>query len=258
MDYIEKDMSFSLYIDKNDDNDDDSNEDNENFQMITAATPPDPFPGIAKRIREKWVPDSSANKCNKCQSNFRIYRRRRHCRNCGRIFCTVCSDFKSKIPRAIEKIPTRSGHEEAINYETSVRLCEECHEHYQHIFKLEKLLKIFSLIDFTLHDFKTILMVCKEWRHVGMFYLSKFREIQYKLPYSEYNQWEKDALWRNRKILKGHNLWETHVLRSVRGDHEKVCYIIRLYYISVSESRSCIIRNRCDRTSDSTRVNITD
>ena len=139
-----------------------------------------------------------------------------NCRNCCDVFCDECTKYRAKIPKVIKKIPTRTGTEEEIDYNTPVRLCLNCYTNYDTIHKLEKLLTVFSLLNLDLFDFKNLSMVCKAWRPMALFYLSKFREIQYKLPKYSYNDWEKRALWNNRHILKNHTVWEIHVLRSLR------------------------------------------
>ena len=186
----------------------------EELQQCCSA--PDPLNHLSSRTREKWVEDSAVNKCKGCSCTFRIYRRRHHCYSCGLVYCDTCTSHRSKIPRVVKKVPTRSGTEEPINYDVPVRLCGTCFNNYETIHKLEKLLTVFSLMDLTLFDFKNLSLVCKAWRPMALFYLSKFREIQYKLPKYPYNNWEKQALWSNRYILKNHSIWQVHILRSLR------------------------------------------
>lgn len=264
MNTSEDEMSFSIYRDTkgininhnktdiqnnfaiNDDIYDDS--DSEEFN-ITAETPPDPFPEISRRIREKWVENSNSKKCKGCGCGFTFYRRIHHCRYCGNIFCDTCSKYRNKIPRSILKIPTRSGKEEPIDYNKSVRLCLECHEEFNHIFKIQNLFTFVSLLDLDLNDIKNLGMMSKEWRHVSLFYLSKFREIQYKLPYSKYNKWEKDVLWNNRFLLKGHNLWQCHIIRSVKNDMNKLLEVGKLYFLNniVKYDRNECWKRMCSR-----------
>ena len=151
-----------------------------------------------------------------------------NCRSCSDVFCDTCSSYRSKIPKVIKKIPTRSGKEEPIDYTVDVRLCLKCFTSYQSIHKLEKLFTIFSLLSLNLYDFKVIACVCKEWNMISAFYMSKFREIQYKLPKQSYNTWEKQALWTNRYLLQHHSIWETHVLRALDG--EKFEKAVDIYY----------------------------
>ena len=182
-------------------------------------TPSDPLTTITHRMSQKWQEDSSVLKCPLCKVSFGYFTRKHHCRSCSRIFCDTDSKFRAKIPKVIKKIPTRSGKEEPIDYNTPVRLCKSCFDMYENMHNMEKLLTIFSLVNLTIVDFKNISMVCKAWQPIGLFYLSKFREIQYKLPHLPYNSWEKQALWNNRLLLKNHSAWEVHVLRSLHDNN---------------------------------------
>ena len=201
-------------------------------------SPPDPFP-YTKRTREKWVENNSITHCSSCKATFRIYRRRHHCRFCSQIFCDYCSSYREKIPKVIKKIPTRSGKEELINYEELVRLCLKCHGVFTSIHKLDKLFTVFSFLKLDIKDYKNLCSVNKQWNLIGAFYLSKFREIQYKLPRYSYNSWEKQALWTNRFILKNHSLWEVHVLRSVYKDKDNFSEAINLYFPKDDEKTNC-------------------
>ncbi len=192
-----EDLSYSVY--------------NEN---ILATTPPDPCT-FAKRTKEIWDSDSSFPNCKNCKCLFRIYRRRHHCRNCAGVFCDTCSQYKCKIPPVIQKLPSRTGLQEKIDYTVDVRLCEKCYLSYQAISKLQTDFLIFSLLPLTIRDLKNIKTVCKEWKTIADFYLSKFREIQYKLPNQKYNKWEKQILWTNRFLLKNHIIWQNHLLLSL-------------------------------------------
>lgn len=43
-----------------------------------------------------WANDNEAEKCTICSNDFTIFRRRHHCRNCGRVICgKCCKDFIS-------------------------------------------------------------------------------------------------------------------------------------------------------------------
>lgn len=67
----------------------------------------------------KWIPDHQVPKCMSCESQFTAFRRRHHCRNCGKlmrqqhlsnfhykeifflggIFCGVCSSCQRPLPK---------------------------------------------------------------------------------------------------------------------------------------------------------------
>lgn len=58
-----------------------------------------------------WLPDSAAPRCQYCRNHFWLARRRHHCRKCGGIFCSSCSEVG-----ALEEWP-------------SVRVCRLCRTH---------------------------------------------------------------------------------------------------------------------------------
>ncbi|XP_045126075.1 FYVE and coiled-coil domain-containing protein 1-like isoform X4 [Portunus trituberculatus] len=57
-----------------------------------------------------WMDNSSAQKCLGCSVSFSLTRRRHHCRTCGRIFCTGCSDNWIMTPASSKR----------------VRVCDDC------------------------------------------------------------------------------------------------------------------------------------
>ena len=48
-----------------------------------------------------WVLDSSTDDCMLCHSPFSIFKRKHHCRVCGKIFCDSCSDFRIELPTSL-------------------------------------------------------------------------------------------------------------------------------------------------------------
>ncbi|XP_048486463.1 lateral signaling target protein 2 homolog isoform X2 [Plutella xylostella] len=60
----------------------------------------------------EWVPDIAAPDCMRCSAHFTAFRRRHHCRNCGKVFCASCSSNSIPLPRYGQLKP--------------VRVCEEC------------------------------------------------------------------------------------------------------------------------------------
>ncbi|KPJ17228.1 Lateral signaling target protein 2-like [Papilio machaon] len=62
----------------------------------------------------EWVPDIAAPACMRCAAHFTAFRRRHHCRNCGKVFCASCSSNSIPLPRYGQMKP--------------VRVCEECYQ----------------------------------------------------------------------------------------------------------------------------------
>ncbi|XP_052745012.1 lateral signaling target protein 2 homolog [Bicyclus anynana] len=68
-------------------------------------------PASVERAPE-WVPDIAAPACMRCSAHFTAFKRRHHCRNCGKVFCASCSSNSIPLPRYGQMKP--------------VRVCEEC------------------------------------------------------------------------------------------------------------------------------------
>ncbi|XP_052864727.1 lateral signaling target protein 2 homolog [Anopheles cruzii] len=60
----------------------------------------------------RWIPDCDAPRCMACASAFTPFRRRHHCRNCGGVFCGVCSNLSAPLPK--------------YGLTKAVRVCREC------------------------------------------------------------------------------------------------------------------------------------
>lgn len=61
----------------------------------------------------RWVPDEEAPRCMSCATLFTAFRRRHHCRHCGRVFCGICSSEKKPIPK--------------YGFIKAVRICQGCY-----------------------------------------------------------------------------------------------------------------------------------
>ncbi|CAO1616110.1 unnamed protein product [Parajaminaea phylloscopi] len=64
-----------------------------------------------------WVPDSRADRCMSCSETFGIWRRKHHCRLCGRVVCWNCSTRKFVIASYDD------GKEDTV-----ARACDACYE----------------------------------------------------------------------------------------------------------------------------------
>ena len=70
--------------------------------------------------RDKWEVDDSVTACKVCQSVFSFFKRRHHCRVCGKIFCDDCSKLQLALPSATA-------------YEPVQRSCRPCYDTAQRI-----------------------------------------------------------------------------------------------------------------------------
>ncbi|XP_062308756.1 zinc finger FYVE domain-containing protein 9 [Osmerus eperlanus] len=63
-------------------------------------------------IAPVWIPDAQALVCMKCEVRFTFTKRRHHCRACGKVFCSVCSNLKFRLTH----LDGKEG-----------RVCRSCH-----------------------------------------------------------------------------------------------------------------------------------
>ncbi|XP_067618857.1 lateral signaling target protein 2 homolog isoform X2 [Eurosta solidaginis] len=79
----------------------------------TTRTPP-PSSSVSTRLSPPaWVPDEKAPRCMACRTQFTAFRRRHHCRNCGGVFCGVCSNASAPLPK--------------YGLTKAVRVCRDCY-----------------------------------------------------------------------------------------------------------------------------------
>lgn len=74
-----------------------------------------------------WQEDDEVTSCFLCHSAYSFFKRRHHCRKCGRVVCGPCSDHKIKyFPNTI--IVNEYGMNRTASPYESYRTCEECFE----------------------------------------------------------------------------------------------------------------------------------
>lgn len=52
---------------------------------------------VLGEVAPVWVPDAQAQVCMRCGVRFTFTKRRHHCRACGKVFCSLCSNLKFKL-----------------------------------------------------------------------------------------------------------------------------------------------------------------
>uniref|UniRef100_A0A182NKW3 RUN and FYVE domain-containing protein 2 n=1 Tax=Anopheles dirus TaxID=7168 RepID=A0A182NKW3_9DIPT len=66
-----------------------------------------------------WTPDKIVSKCTGCDKEFSMTRRKHHCRNCGKIFCSSCSEHVATLT---------PDQQQTGNGSKPVRVCDYCWE----------------------------------------------------------------------------------------------------------------------------------
>jgi hypothetical protein len=75
--------------------------------------------GLAHAAR--WKRDNEVNKCEKCEKQFTVMRRRHHCRRCGGIFCDLCSSWKVDLAIALAGESNKT-----VTNVRNARVCQQC------------------------------------------------------------------------------------------------------------------------------------
>jgi len=81
---------------------------------VTSENMRDKYKKKRKNSKQFWMDDHACKVCFNCETPFTLFRRKHHCRVCGRIFCNACSS------------KTIDGTE--YDYPGFVRVCNECYE----------------------------------------------------------------------------------------------------------------------------------
>ena len=203
--------------------------------------------GVYRRVKHRWVDNETVTECYSCLKEFTWYwNRYHHCRKCGNAVCSDCSSHETRIPK-IFPLPMPNNGEPPTGHTEPVRVCNEC---YDMIIKHNKRQKQYLImrggwkkmslfLDFIrdIHDLKQISVVCRDYRDAVVPLLSRFREIQYKIPGQAFDNLEQELLWANRRYFVNHSRWMTQLIRSIpykstRGMIcvKEVCNLIQQHY----------------------------
>lgn len=178
-----------------------------------------PFLNIENRKIYKWVDDTSITKCYNCELTFNFYYRKHHCRSCGRIFCYKCSEKKIYIPLEMQVKSQYETNDPMMmsrnKTNDEARVCDKCYDKVIELNKLNRLIEVFYIMNFTIPELLLLRCVCHQWRQVANYFLSKIREIQYYLSDHKYSDFDKRVLWNNRYYVMGHSQWMVQLLKSI-------------------------------------------
>ena len=169
--------------------------------------------GILPRKTYHWIEDETITNCYKCNIPFGWYYRKHHCRGCGRIFCYNCISYKilssNNTVNSSGLICPDKYLEELIYNKKNILLehksCLSCQSLYQKIKSVSSIITIIQLLPLEISEIYKLKVLNKTWYEATNIYLSKFREIQYKLPNLSLSKIEYKLLCDNNKSIFRHN-----------------------------------------------------
>lgn len=185
-----------------------------------------------------WIPSKNISCCYGCKNEFTMWRRKHHCRACGRVFCHYCADNWGNIPSLVGiRSPSLKSFSIYAKIFEEKRMCNGCKDNIGFIEKSCDYLKIFSNLPISISDLPKLLLVNKMWCKTISTILSFYRNIQYKLPNDSFTQIEKNILRTHRFEFRGHfNFISKYVSSCSNG--EKFNKLIK-YYLDNEKQKSC-------------------
>lgn len=163
-----------------------------------------------------WIPDERVQRCFGCGATFSTFRRKHHCRSCGRIFCASCTAYRELIPSYYH---TFSG----VHPNQPQRTCAPCTQSLKRAAEVEHLIRMISVLPVLMTELFDLRLVNKQWNHATNTMFSLFRGLQYKLSCQAYSTIECDFLTTHSKEFHGHVPWQVHALAAL---HQRghVCF----------------------------------
>lgn len=173
-----------------------------------------------QRVVSRWVDCTAVSRCHKCAVEFNFYKRKHHCRCCGRVFCYYCSnnymvlpvDLMGKIPQKI-KTYTDLLWDEHTN--SKVRVCDNCFKYIGDINRIRMIIRVFEEAELNIIELALLSHLLKDFEDAVKLLLSRFRDIQYKMSIERLTKKDKNMLWINRNFLCGHSRWMVQLIKSI-------------------------------------------
>jgi len=206
------------------------------------------------KLVNKWASDNSIENCENCKRKFTLWLGKHHCRLCGKIFCEKCSSYRQKIPEELlseeSKTITWNDFFSSHSYDKK-RVCVACNIEIERINQVKKIIEVFRIIKMNVLELYKAKDKCVLWKYAANYCLSKFRDIQYKLPNDKLNDIEKDLLWANLGLINGHskyilailktckNVEEVNKVKEILDNNEKE-YINSKIMMSSKNSKKCL------------------
>ena len=170
--------------------------------------------------RSSWVRDDVVVSCEICSLEFSIFRRKHHCRCCGKIFCYECTKYSIIVPDLDQLTtptltPKKTGKE---------RVCSFCYKKILDFQYLENMYIILSHLPLEIGELNKLSYVSRTWNRVSKYYRANYRKILHKKFCENFTKLEKNFIWVNRRILAGHNNWLVQVIRIIEEHYSHLNY----------------------------------
>lgn len=167
---------------------------------------------LQARTPTTWIPDARVQRCFGCNVEFSMFRRKHHCRSCGRIFCAACTSYREKMPsyyRSYAPSPSQT-------IETQ-RMCAKCASKLRQSTSVEWIIRVLANLPVTFPELFGVRLLNKDWNLATNTILSLYRGMLYKLPCQEYTTIECDFLKTHFAEFGLHIPWQIHTLCALQS-----------------------------------------
>jgi len=165
---------------------------------------------ISPRIPSRWIPDERVVACFDCTASFTFFRRKHHCRSCGRVFCRPCSSHRGRMPFSML-------------YTTPQRVCLSCFDRLRKTQQVAWLISALSVMPLTFNELFMVRLLDKEWNYAVNQLLGMYRGLQYRLPCQKYSETECNFLKTHFREFSGHVSWQIHGIMAMNQSKSLVC-----------------------------------
>lgn len=181
-----------------------------------------------------WIPDNNSEKCKNCQTQFSYLTRKHHCRRCGHIFCSACSNNFGSIPNYLPKTIR------TVDVNRKVRLCDACTRSITLAKQSRSKVELLSLLPLQVSDLYSLLVVNRSWNNASSYIIAILKGLQHKIAYETYTKIEKRLIKNYWRQFQGHSRLMLQTLQCLQGICTPEFYseIVRTYK-SEKKNTSC-------------------
>ena len=196
---------------------------------------------IPARAPATWIPDARVRRCFACNVEFSFWRRKHHCRSCGRIFCDACSNARERIPSYFCADQAVAEHPEQPR-----RVCIACAHQLQRSSQVEWLVRALAVMPVTMEQLMALRLLNKHWNAGVNTMIGLYRGLQYRCAGRRYSSMLCDFLWSHYREFVGHIPWQLHVFAALK---QRGQLRARLPFLIQAKALPCSCRRlMCSRT----------
>lgn len=194
---------------------------------------------IIQNKNNTWMNDNFVYRCHCCSTEFTLFVRKHHCRNCGNIFCYTCSNYYTIIPPFILDVPEPEdywniSHYISKNNDVEVRVCQECYININKKIQFNKVISEIFKKPLQFNQLKSYNIETKTH------YYDYFRNIQYYLPNHSYTDVDKKILQINSQFFCKHSKYLMHYIKSISWNTKRTTKLKNVVaIINGNRNKSC-------------------